>query len=149
MKKFTLVLIAFLLLIPAITFGKEPGESPLSCQQCGMNRVTFAQSRMLIAYADGSTAGTCSLHCAVADTKSQGGKTVKLLQVADYNTKKLIDAKSAVWVIGGSKRGVMTSLPKWAFSKKKEAEEFVRQSGGKVTSFDEAVDMAENEQGRM
>lgn len=38
--------------------------------------------------------------------------------VGDYNTKRLIDAEKAVWVIGGGKQGVMTKRAKWAFEKR-------------------------------
>jgi nitrous oxide reductase accessory protein NosL len=82
----------------------------------------------------------------VTDTKKAKGKTVKSFQVADYNTKKLIDAKSAAWVIGGSKKGVMTQVAKWAFADKKGADAFIKQNGGKPATFDEALKAAEKEQ---
>ncbi|HEX2770467.1 MAG TPA: nitrous oxide reductase accessory protein NosL, partial [Geobacteraceae bacterium] len=75
------------------------------------------------------------------------GKQVKSLKVADYNSRKLIDARPATWVIGGSKQGVMTEVPKWAFAKKDDAQKFVKENGGRVTTFDEALNLAlrENE----
>jgi nitrous oxide reductase accessory protein NosL len=122
-------------------------ESPRSCKQCGMDRVAFAHGRMLILYADGTTVGTCSLNCAAVDMKENKGKKVKELRVADYGTKKLVDARTAVWVIGGSRDGIMTSVPKWAFSGKADAEKFVKENGGRITDFDEALNLAlrENE----
>jgi len=65
--------------------------------------------------------------------------------VADYNTKKLIDAKSAAWVIGGTKKGVMTPVAKWAFADKKEADAFIKANGGKPATFGEALKAAEKE----
>ncbi len=60
MKQFLTVLALTLLCTgTAIAAGKV--ESPPSCQQCGMDRDFFAHSRMLIVYADGSSAGECSL----------------------------------------------------------------------------------------
>jgi copper chaperone NosL len=126
-------------------FAAEKVEPPVSCKLCGMNRITFARSRMLVTYADGSSSGTCSLHCTTKELKGAGGKQVKTIQVADYDTGKLIDAKSAVWVIGGKKQGVMTSLAKWAFTYNKAALSFVRENGGRETTFDEALKMAETE----
>ena len=120
-------------------------EKPASCEQCGMDRTAFAQSRMLVVYADGTIAGTCSIHCAVLEMKAHKGKKVEALKVADYGTKTLIDAAKAVWVIGGSKNGVMTALAKWAFADRAEAEKFVRESGGRVTTFEEALELAERE----
>jgi hypothetical protein len=100
---------------------------------------------MLIVYADASKTGTCSVHCAAAELKENAGKKVQSLLVADYNRKSLIDARQATWVIGGKKRGVMTALPKWAFAKRSDADAFVKQNGGKVAGFDEAMALAEKE----
>lgn len=145
MKRFLIILAMGLLSISSAAVAADDVEKPLSCEQCGMDRVVFARSRMLVVYADGSTAGTCSIHCAVADMKAHKGKKVTSLQVADYDSRQLIDAGKAVWVIGGSKRGVMTSVPKWAFADKSAAEKFVRENGGTVTTFDETMKLAERE----
>ena len=147
MKKSFLFGFMFLLCTGVVAFAANKVESPKSCKQCGMDRVSFAYSRMMIVYADGTTAGTCSLNCAAVEMKGNKGKKVKTLRVADYTTKKLIDAKSAVWVIGGSKEGVMTSIPKWAFVTKSEAERFVKGNGGRIADFNEALNLAlrENE----
>ena len=34
-----------------------------NCKYCGMDREKFAQSRMLIESGDGSSFGSCSIHC--------------------------------------------------------------------------------------
>ena len=142
----------FMLVFMAVTGvaanAAEPVENPASCKQCGMDRVAFSYSRMLILYADGTTVGTCSLNCAAVEMKENKGKQVKALKVADYYSKKLVDARSAEWVIGGAKSGVMTEMPKWAFAKKGDALKFVSENGGRVTTFDEALNLAlrENEQ---
>lgn len=119
-------------------------ESPADCQKCGMNRTQFAQSRMIVTYSDGST-GTCSINCVVVDMKANKGKEVKSFQVADYDSKKLIDAKSATWVIGGKKKGVMTPVAKWAFADKSGAEKFIKGNGGKLATFDDVLKATEKE----
>ncbi|HEX9022451.1 MAG TPA: nitrous oxide reductase accessory protein NosL [Geobacteraceae bacterium] len=123
-------------------------EPPKSCKQCGMDRVAFAHGRMLILYADGTSAATCSLNCAAVEMKANKGKRVKSLKVADYTTKKLVEAESAIWVMGGSKPGIMTEMPKWAFAKKNDAVKFIKEYGGRITDFNEALNLAlrENEQ---
>ena len=128
-------------------FAAHKVENPQSCQQCGMDRVFFAHSRMLIVYADGTAVGECSLNCAVVEMKQNKGKKVKSLMVADYATKELTDAKTAAWVVGGKKSGVMTSQAKWAFAGKEGAQKFVKENGGRITTFDEALALAlkENE----
>jgi nitrous oxide reductase accessory protein NosL len=123
----------------------EKVEPPKSCQQCGMDREAFAQSRMQIVFADGTTVGECSLNCAVVEMKQHKEKQVKSLLVADYRSKKLTDARMAVWVIGGAKSGVMTTVPKWAFAVSSDAQKFVKENGGRVSTFNEALDMAVKE----
>jgi len=142
-----LYIILQLLCMPSFSFGADAVEEPKHCKQCGMDRTVYAQSRMLIVYADGTSVGVCSLHCAVADMKQNEDRQVKSLLVADYATKELIDARTAAWVLGGNKEGVMTSLAKWAFGNKKDAEQFVKENGGKVATFDQAVKAAEEELG--
>ena len=50
--------------------------------------------------------------------------------------------EKAVWVIGGSKMGVMTKNAKWAFGKTEEANAFVTANGGNISTFDQAVKAA-------
>ena len=147
MKILLMLLSVSLLFTCGAAFAAGKVETPKSCQQCGMDRELFSYSRMLIVYADGTSVGECSLNCAVVEMKQNRGKQVKSLKVADYKTKELIDASSAAWVVGGKKSGVMTSEAKWAFAGKENAQQFVRENGGKVTTFDEALELAikENE----
>jgi copper chaperone NosL len=116
-----------------------------ACLHCGMDREKFAHSRMLITYSDGSSAGVCSIHCAATELKAGKGKTVKSVEVADLNSKKLVEAGKATWVIGGSRKGVMTRTPKWAFAKKDDAAAFISKNGGKTATYKEALALAEQE----
>lgn len=145
MKRYWIAIL-LVLSLGTVCFAAEPKvEAPDACKQCGMDRTKFGHSRMIVTYADGSSAGTCSINCVVRDMKEAKGKTVKTFQVADYNTRKLTDAKTATWVIGGSKKGVMTKVPKWAFADKKDADAFIKASGGKLATFDETFKAVENE----
>lgn len=110
-----------------------------SCQYCGMNRTKFSHSRALITYDDGTTVGTCSLHCAAIDLSLKIDKIPVAIMVADYNTKKLIDAETAHWVTGGSKMGVMTKRAKWAFASEADARAFIAAHGGTGGGFSGAV----------
>lgn len=115
------------------------------CLHCGMDREKFSHSRMLITYADGASVGVCSIHCTAIELKAGKGKTVTSLQVADLDTKKLVDAEKAFWVIGGDRKGVMTKTPKWAFAKKSSAEAFIKKSGGTLATYKEALALAEKD----
>jgi hypothetical protein len=104
-----------------------------------MDREKFAHSRMLVEYEDGTSLGTCSLHCLAVELAIHIDKTPKTTLVGDYNSKTLIDAEKAFWVIGGSKMGVMTKRAKWAFGKKEDAEKFKTENGGDLASFEQVI----------
>jgi len=119
-----------------------PVEGQVSCSQCGMDRGKFAHSRMLIEYGDGTSLGTCSIHCLAVKLASAIDKTPTAIRVGDYGTRKLIDAVSAYWVIGGDKAGVMSSRAKWAFEKKTDAEAFIAANRGILATYEDALEAA-------
>jgi copper chaperone NosL len=145
MKKIGLyaVLMVLCLFVGGIlwAFSNDVKEIP-SCKYCGMNREMFGHSRMLIEYADGTTVGTCSLHCAALDLALNLDKNPKAIWVGDLGTRELIDAEKAFWVIGGDKPGVMTKTAKWAFAKQEAADKFRQEHGGTVSGFDGALEAA-------
>lgn len=112
------------------------------CPLCGMNRAKFAHSRVLVTYEDGSETGTCSIHCAAMDLALKIDKMPESIQVGEYDTGNLIDAEKAFWVIGGDQMGVMTTRAKWAFKDKSKADAFIRDHGGKLATFDDAMKAA-------
>jgi hypothetical protein len=97
---------------------------------------------MVIEYKDGRSVGTCSIHCTALLLAMNRGEKPKAILVADYNTKGLIDASLATWVIGGTQEGVMTRQAKWAFGDKSAAERFVADNGGATATFDDAMKAA-------
>ncbi len=118
--------------------AKDIKEFP-TCQYCNMDRQTYAHSRMLIHYSDGSAFGACSIHCMALNLIIHIHNTPESIWVADYFSGELTDAETAYWVLGGDKPGVMTRRAKWAFGRKTDAEEFVSKNGGEIASFDEAL----------
>jgi len=148
MKGLMIPVILCLLFICSGAVAAGSVENPTHCTQCGMDRTVFAQSRMLIVFADGTEVGVCSIHCAAAELKKNRDRQLKSLMVADYTSRELIDAKTAAWVIGGRKDGVMTAVAKWAFAREKDAQTFVAEHGGKVSTFDEAMKAANEELGK-
>lgn len=109
------------------------------CKYCGMDRQKFAHSRVLVTYDNGQEFGACSLHCAAINLALNIDKTPTRIQVGDYNTKNLIDAEKATWVIGGNKPGVMTKNAKWAFANSADAEAYIKENQGVKGTFDEAM----------
>ena len=141
MKK-TIFLIAVLFFMATLAFALDDIKQVPSCKYCGMDREKFSYSRMYVEYDDGSAFGACSLHCAAVDLAVNIDKTPKTIQVADYNSKDLIDAEQASWVIGGTKSGVMTKRAKWAFKNKADAEKFIKENGGTLATLNEAMKAA-------
>ncbi len=100
---------------------------------------------MTVVFSDGTTVAVCSLHCAVWEMKQNKDKQVESIMVADYATKKMIDARTATWVIGGDEIGLMNDVPKWAFASGEDAQNFVKEHGGKVATYNEAMKAAADE----
>ena len=140
------VLFSFLLSTAGVVLGagdvQEDIQKEPACKYCGMDRAKFAHSRMLVIYDDGTEVGTCSIHCLAIDFALNIDKTPSAIKVGDFNTKELIDAETAFWVIGGNKPGVMTKQAKWAFKNKEDAEKFIMLNGGTLATFDEAMKAA-------
>jgi nitrous oxide reductase accessory protein NosL len=113
-----------------------------ACRYCGMDRRVYDYSRMLVEYEDGTSAGTCSIHCTAIDLALNPEKVPRVIMVGDYRTKRLINTEKAYWVIGGSRQGVMSIRGKWAFEEKGHAEAFMRKNGGKPGSFAKALQAA-------
>jgi len=133
------VLAGFSMIPRAFTVGEVFAQDDIakhaSCPYCGMDRAKFAHARIYMEYDDGSTVGTCSLHCAAIDMALNIDKTPKAIMVGDYDS-------SAYWVIGGKKMGVMTARAKWAFEKKAGADLFINGQGGRPATFDDAISAA-------
>jgi copper chaperone NosL len=121
---------------------KEDIHLHKACKYCGMDRGMHDFSRMLIEYDDGSNVAFCSIRCAGVDLANNIDKTPVAIKVGDFNSKQLIDAEKAFWVIGGNKPGVMSRRGKWAFDKKDDAESFIKTNQGKLASFEDAMKMA-------
>ena len=138
-KVWSAALVVAFLFIGIHAVAQQDVDKHGSCKYCGMDRKMFAHSRMLLVYDDGSELGTCSLHCVAVDMALNIDKTPKTIQVADFNTKNLIDAEKAVWVIGGEKPGVMSKRAKWAFEKKADAEAFIQANKGALADFEAAI----------
>ncbi len=121
------------------------GENPKTCPICGMDLSDAAKSRMTVVFSGGTTVEVCSLHCAVWEMNQNKDKQVESVMVADYTTEKMIDARTATWVIGGDEIGIMNDVPKWAFASGEDAQKFVKEHDGKVATFNEAMKAAGDE----
>lgn len=140
----------FLLLLAAVAVAAIPARAAdqgdladyPACTLCGMDRARFAHSRMLIEYDDGAIVPVCSLHCAAINLAGSLNHVPVAIRVADYYSHGLLDSRSAVWVVGGTIPGVMSTRGKWAFADRGQAEKFMAASGGAPGGFANAVQAA-------
>lgn len=142
---FVVVMFTLFATLPDRSDAEDDTRKQRSCSVCGMDRKAYGYSRMLILYQDGSQTGVCSLHCAVSELDSHKERPVASVQVADRDTRLLLDSGKAVWVMGGKKRGVMTQRPKWAFGTEEAARSFIAANGGVVASWAEVQAAAREE----
>ena len=136
-----LMLAASLCLAASAPLADDVKRHP-ECKYCGMDREKFGTSRMLVRYDDGTEVPTCSIHCTGIDLALNPHKGVETSLVGDYNTRELLDAEQAFWVLGGDKMGVMSIRGKWAFGARKDAEQFIRKHGGSLAAYDDVMKAA-------
>ncbi|PLX94379.1 MAG: NosL family protein [Desulfuromonas sp.] len=140
MNKIIAAALTALFLISGVVIAAEQDQlDHPSCSYCGMNRVKFAHSRMLIEYAEGPSVGTCSIHCTALEFANAIDRLPVTIKVGELNSKMLIDAEQAVWVLGGDRPGVMTKRAKWAFADQAAAAEFIASHGGEIIDFEQAM----------
>jgi len=136
-----------------------PDQDPLvdelkkypKCPYCGMDRTQYSYSRHLVQYEDNLVDGTCSIHCLAISLSLNLDRGPKTIYAADFGAaaevKPLVPVDKATYVIGSKLKGTMTANSKVAFAEKAQAEAAMAKEGGKLASFDEAlnqtyVDMA-------
>lgn len=85
----------------------------------------------------------CSLHCLAHDMKEYGldQKSIKVIDVASQN---YINAKDAYYVIKSDVYGTNAKVSKLAFKEKVDAQKFIKKHGGKLVSFNKALQETQN-----
>ena len=109
------------------------------CDICAMDLQKYRRTKYILTLDDGSKKYTCSIHCTAIIMKKQN---VKYIEASDYLSCKMIDARNAYYVVGSSVKGVMSGVGKLAFETEKEALDFQKGHGGKLTGFDGALNAA-------
>lgn len=114
----------------------QEGDAKMFCPQCGMTLPMFYKTNYS-AKTENKTAQYCSIHC-LAKTIAEGTK-VSDIKVVDNTSLKFIDASSAFYVLGSSKKGTMSKVSKYAFANKADAQAFAKAFGGELLNFDETL----------
>lgn len=113
------------------------------CPYCGMDRKQYHHSRMVVHYADDLADGTCSLHCASISLALNIDRDPKALWVGDNaaegDTKPLVEAEKASYLVGSKLPGVMTARSKVAYGNADAAKAAQAAHGGELADFDQAL----------
>ena len=118
----------------------QDGKAKMFCPSCGMTLPMFYKTNHAAKH-KGHTKQYCSIHCLTED-KLKNGTDLKDIKVVDTTSLKFIDASSATYVVGSSKKGTMTMKSKYAFANKADATAFAKEFGGEVTDFNSAYTVA-------
>ena len=133
---FTLVLVSGLFL-----FTMVQAEEQKYCPLCSMNLKMFWKTSHWLTFSDGTRTGYCSIHCASIVYKKRASD-IDRWEVADYDTKKIINAYKAHFLIGSDLPGTMTPVSKLAFASLDVAKRYQQKNGGKIGTFDDALKRA-------
>ncbi|EDZ62059.1 hypothetical protein SMGD1_0038 [Sulfurimonas gotlandica GD1] len=120
----------------------QGGKAKMFCPACGMNLPMFYKTNHAANNGE-HVEQYCSLHCLV-ETNMKNKGILKDIIVVDVTTLEFIDARTASYVVGSSKKGTMSMVSKYAFAKKEDAQDFAKKFGGKVENFDETYKIASN-----
>lgn len=109
------------------------------CQNCGMPTNDSPNWQVML-QANSKSLAFCAPRCMLihlADSSNNVASSIQKMEVTDYYTTQKIDGKSAFYVTGSDKTSPMGKdfVP---FSKKEDAESFMKEHNGKkIYSFDE------------
>src|SRR3989339_195964 len=118
----------------------QDGKAKMYCPTCGMTLPMFFKTNHAATNGD-HTEQYCSLHC-LTETNLKNNNSLKDIKVVDTKTLKFIDAQSAHYVVGSSKKGTMSMVSKYAFEKAEDAEAFKQEFGGEHMNFEQTYKVA-------
>lgn len=120
----------------------QSGPQKEWCPVCGMNIEAFYKTSHAAKIHNHKERQYCSIRCLAVDMQEHKIDTNDI-KVVDVKTQKLIDAKSAFYVVDSDVQGTMSKVSKLAFGDKEEAEDFNIEHGGKIVDFAAALKMAQ------
>jgi nitrous oxide reductase accessory protein NosL len=110
------------------------------CSVCGMEVFEKMMTRVEI-LVDTAVYHACGIGCATVII-DEHNTDIKDIKVIDFKTFKLVNARKVLFVIGSVITPVRAMLPEFSFSKKKDAEDFVKIYGGRILNYEEMTKLA-------
>ncbi|MDY0234229.1 MAG: nitrous oxide reductase accessory protein NosL [Sulfurimonas sp.] len=148
--KAIIILLTLFLSLSAHNFSKVSSSEPHLvqkgaekewCPVCGMNIKMFYKTSHAAELKNKTPRQYCSMRCLVQD-KEEYGIEDSSIKVVDAKNEKLIDARSAFYVLDSDVKGTMSRVSKLAFAKKSDAEAHVKKYNGSIVTFDMAMKAA-------
>ena len=121
----------------------QKGTQKQWCPVCGMNIKKFYKTSHTAQLKNGTQRQYCSMRCLAVDNKKHS-INIKTIHSIDNRTEKLITSKDAFYVVDSDIMGTMSKISKLPFSKKEDALQFIEEYDGKLTTFDDALKIANN-----
>ena len=134
MRTASFVILFFLIMFQGRALAGERRE----CSLCGMYLDQYESTVHVIVFKDGTQQETCSLACA-AKIYAKEKSRIKIVLAADFLTGGIIDAEHAVYLEGSDIPGVMSFTSRIAFRTKDDAKTFQKKHGGKIVTFQAAL----------
>ena len=135
------ILCIFILVSTLFLFASVHAEEQKYCPLCSMNLKMFWKTSHWLTFSDGTRTGYCSIHCA-SKVYQKKATDIDRWEVADYSTKKLINANKAHFLIGSDLPGTMTPVSKLAFASLDVAKRYQKEHGGSIGTLDDALKQA-------
>ncbi len=137
-KSFTILIISAVSLLILFVASAWPGEIE-RCIVCGMDVSQYPHTRYVIEAADGKKYTTCGVQCGLTLHLRFKDKW-KSAKAADLLSNRSFDVKEGFFVY---KSSVITDMAPGfiAFKKRGDAEKFAKGFGGKVVTYEEALDI--------
>ena len=130
---------SFIILFSFIMFqGPTLAGERRECSLCGMYLDQYKSTVHVIVFKDGTREETCSLACA-AKVYAKEKARIKTVLAADFLTGGIMDAEHAVYLEGSDIPGVMSYTSRIAFRTKDDAKTFQKKHGGKIVTFQAAL----------
>jgi len=136
-----LIVCSLILVSAFFLFTAVHAEEQKWCPLCSMNLKMFWKTTHWLTFSDGTRTGYCSIHCA-SKVYQDRATDIDRWEVADSDTKKLINARKAHFLIGSDLPGTMTPASKLAFASLDVAKKYQKEHGGTIGTLDDALKRA-------
>ena len=116
-----------------------PAQATERCGHCGMELSKYRRTQYEIRWSDGTVTKTCGIQCGLTQQILHHQK-FKFSLAKDYLSGDSFDARTGYYVFGSNI--VPDMAPGFiAFRLRADAENFQKESGGRVLSFNEALSL--------